>query len=69
MLEEARGMALREGNWKLIKPKWKNAKVELYDLSKDVGERNNVALKFPNRTGDMKSKLQSLIENKNGIRN
>lgn len=34
--------AVRWGKWKAIRPKW-NANLELYDLNKDISEKNNVA--------------------------
>lgn len=42
--------ALRKGNWKAVKYNVlanPNAQMELYDLSKDIKEENNVADKFP----------------------
>lgn len=39
--------AVRMGDWKAIQPR-KNAAWELYDLSKDLSERNNVAEQHPN---------------------
>jgi arylsulfatase A len=38
--------AVRMGNWKLVRLK-QNRPFELYDLSKDVGEKNNLADKYP----------------------
>jgi hypothetical protein len=38
--------SVRWGNWKAIRPKW-NAKLELYDLSKDISEKNDVAAQNP----------------------
>jgi len=39
-------VAVREGDWKAIRPK-KSRKWELYDLSKDISEKNNVAEQHP----------------------
>ena len=36
------------GDWKLIE-RFEDGKVHLYDLSKDIGERNGVAAKHPDR--------------------
>lgn len=36
------GSAIREGEYKLIK-RYRNGELELYDLSKDIGEKNNLA--------------------------
>lgn len=59
ILEEARGVALRHGNWKLIVEPPRNRRqaadgkrgpvLKLYDLSKDIGETTNVAAEHPGR--------------------
>ena len=38
--------AVRMGNWKGVRPKAGGA-LELYDLAKDIGEKTDVAAKFP----------------------
>lgn len=38
--------AVRMGHWKAVRPE-RSSPIELYDLSKDVGEKENVASKFP----------------------
>jgi len=38
--------AVRMGNWKAVRPK-PDAPLELYDLSKDIGEKDNVAAQHP----------------------
>jgi hypothetical protein len=38
--------AVRQGKWKAVRPKW-HAEIELYDLSKDIGEKNNLAATNP----------------------
>ena len=40
-------------NWKAIRPR-PNAAFEIYDLSKDVGEQNDVAKQRPEILGQMK---------------
>jgi arylsulfatase A-like enzyme len=71
MVEEARGLALRLGNWKYIpntrqrgnrkNPKSKKTKpVELYDLDTDPGERNNVAGKHPEKVETMRRLLEKM---------
>jgi arylsulfatase A-like enzyme len=40
--EQGGRRAIRMGKWKAVRPKW-YANLELYDLSKDLGERENVA--------------------------
>jgi hypothetical protein len=44
-VEAFRG-AIRKGNWKLVKIALLPGKTELFDLSKDPGEKNNVADQF-----------------------
>jgi len=58
VVEEARGLALRDGPWKLVqRPK---AAVELYDLSADVGEATNLAAEHPERVGEMSALLERI---------
>ena len=47
----AKGKAIRTGNWKLVfnKDGKKKAQWELYDLSKDPNELNDLATKFPDK--------------------
>jgi arylsulfatase A-like enzyme len=67
MIEEARGLALRRGHWKYIQGKGKNA-AELYDLSSDVGEQNNVVKANESIALEMQAMLKRLIDAKQGIR-
>jgi arylsulfatase A len=53
--------AVRKGNWKLVKYNVRNPEktsVELYDLSKDIGEENNVADKHQ----DLVYELQQIMD-------
>ena len=50
-------VAVRMGNWKAIQPA-KNKPFELYDLSKDLAETNNVADKFP----DVLAKMEAFAQ-------
>ena len=52
--------AIREGNFKLVKT-WKGNQLELFDLSKDVSEENNLAEKMPEKVTDMDEKLVSFL--------
>ncbi len=53
VLENARGqVAIRRGNWKYI-----DGNPQLYDLSKDPGETNNIVDKFPEVAQEMKELL------------
>ena len=49
------------GDWKLIE-RFEDGKVHLYDLSKDIGERNDVAAKHPDRVTAMRKKLHAWYE-------
>jgi arylsulfatase A-like enzyme len=54
--------ALRQGNWKLV---WKNllpSSVELYDLSKDPSEQNNLAKQYPERVAHLQQRLETLAK-------
>lgn len=60
LVEQGGGVqtALRKGNWKFIpRP---NGKPELYDLSKDLGEKNNVAGENPAVVKEMRTELQKI---------
>jgi arylsulfatase A-like enzyme len=53
-------IALREGKWKLIhNRKEANAKPELYDLSKDIGETNNMASENPEIVASLLEKMKT----------
>ena len=52
--------AIREGNFKLVKT-WKGNQLELFDLSKDVSEENNLAQKMPEKVKDLEEKLVSFL--------
>ena len=48
---------VRRGRWKLVRlPK---GKMELYDLDVDLGERDNLAERFPKRVAELKSLLDA----------
>jgi arylsulfatase A-like enzyme len=55
-VEAFRG-AIRKGNWKLVKIALLPGKTELFDLSKDAGEQNNVADQFPEIAADLEARL------------
>ena len=55
-VEAFRG-AIRKGNWKLVKIALLPGKTELFDLSKDPGEQNNVADQFPEIAADLEARL------------
>ncbi|NRB63172.1 MAG: sulfatase [Saprospiraceae bacterium] len=53
--------AIRHKKWKLIEF-YEESKVELYDLLKDIGEHNNVAIDYPKVTQALQKKLHSWRE-------
>lgn len=52
--------AITDGHWKLVMPHRKS-KVELYDLSRDVGEANNVAAEHPDRVAAMTAEITRIV--------
>jgi len=74
LVEHADSLALIEGDWKLIAPS-KGPKVnrntntelgndpepQLYDLSEDIGEKNNVAAQYPDRVRAMTVALDRIL--------
>ncbi|UDQ98026.1 arylsulfatase [Lentisphaerota bacterium WC36G] len=62
LLEEGYGIALRDGMWKLITKKRKNYTV-LYNLGDDIGEKNNLAEKYPEKVKELKRKLAEIKAN------
>ena len=66
-LEEAGWqVAIRSGAWKFI-PGQKKKGAQLYDLSKDVGEQNNVQAKHPEVAKRLATQLSALRKGK-GLR-
>jgi len=51
------GSALRQGKWKLHEY-FEDGRIELYDLQGDLGERNNVAAKYPEVTAELHKTLK-----------
>lgn len=70
MIEEARRLALRVGDWKFVqrRPRNKKGKPELYDLSEDIGEQRDLAAAQPERLAEMKAMLQALVASERGVR-
>ena len=64
VVEEARGLALRDGPWKLVqRPKagaGAGAGAELYNLADDVGEASDVAAEHPERAEAMSVQLDGI---------
>ena len=59
--EKGGRQAVRMGDWKAVKYNVlqnPDARIELYDLSKDIGEENNLAADFPDVVAEMESILE-----------
>jgi len=52
------GGAIRIGDWKLIE-RYEDGRVHLYDLGRDIGEREDLASQYPERVEKMRSKLHT----------
>ncbi|WP_235298714.1 sulfatase [Portibacter marinus] len=52
------GSVIRKGNWKLHEY-FEDGSLELYDLSKDVGERNNLIKAYPEKVEELHQLLKS----------
>ena len=62
---DTRAISYIEGNWKVIQ--WIDEDlVELFDLSKDIGEQTNLAAEMPERTATM---LATLLETEKNVGN
>ena len=68
MIEEARRLALRVGDWKFVQRRGKKGSAELYDLSEDVGEQRDLAVEQPERLAKMKAMLNALVTSERGVR-
>jgi len=50
-------IALRQGKWKLLDRKTPDASPELYDLSTDIGEKNNLSAEHPKILAHLRAHL------------
>ncbi|MEM9479323.1 MAG: sulfatase [Verrucomicrobiota bacterium] len=48
--------AVRMGNWKLVE-RYEDGRVHLFNLKNDIGERQDIAEKYPDRVASMRSRL------------
>lgn len=55
--EQGGKQAVRSGNWKAIRMPWMTGKTQLYDLSQDIGEANDIAGDHP----DVVRQLESMM--------
>ena len=58
------GAAILQGEWKLIEFYESNT-VELYNLSEDISESNNLSLEFPEKTAELLNRLHELQNSMN----
>jgi arylsulfatase A-like enzyme len=56
--DKSMGAAVRSGNWKLIY-EFEKDEFSLFDLSKDIGETNNLAKQMPQKLEELNSKLKN----------
>ncbi|HOP75845.1 MAG TPA: arylsulfatase [Thermogutta sp.] len=79
LVEQAGGLALRQGNWKYIPPRKgpainKNTNIELgvdpngflFNLENDPGEQNNLISSLPDKAKAMAERLQAIRDAKQG---
>lgn len=59
------GSAIRQGNWKLIEF-YEDNSVELYNLSKDIEEQENIAKQYPEKASQLRGELHNYIEARGG---
>lgn len=52
------GGIIRIGDYKLIE-RYEDGRVHLYNLKKDIGERNDLVLSMPEKVSEMRKKLHS----------
>ncbi len=78
VVEQGNGLAIIKGDWKYIAPsagpaliKAKNMKTgnspdpQLYNLKDDIGERNNLATKYPDKVKELSELLECIKANQN----
>ena len=53
------GSAVRDGDWKLIEWFEEGRGLELYNLKADIGEKNNLAAKYPAKVKEMHAMLNN----------
>jgi arylsulfatase A-like enzyme len=52
---------VRQGDWKLIEF-YETNKVELYDLKKDIGEKDDLAAKMPEKAAELRKRLHDWLQ-------
>lgn len=64
-------VVVRQGDWKLIRIFHDNPdqshRYELYNLKEDIGERNNLAAKYPDRVKQLDGLLEAFLQNTHAV--
>jgi arylsulfatase A-like enzyme len=60
------GGAIRKGDWKLIEF-WEYDDVELYDLSQDIGDQNDLSKHYPEKVKELQLALQNWRTNTGAV--
>ena len=55
------GAVIRSGDWKLIRH-YDPEKIELFNLANDLSEQNDLSEKMPQKTSELKAKLENWLE-------
>lgn len=64
LVSEAKGLAIRQGDWKFIQ----NKKGELYNLANDKGEQNNLITKHSDKAQALRNLLETKVVKSSGVR-
>jgi arylsulfatase A-like enzyme len=64
--EKSMAAAIREGDWKLIY-EFESENISLFNLKEDIGETNNLADKFPEKTKQLLEKLKQWQSDVNAV--
>lgn len=59
------GSAIRQNEWKLVEF-YEEDTVELYNLSEDAGEQNNLVDEYPDKAQDLKEQMHNYIDERGG---
>lgn len=66
LISEARGLAIRQGNWKFIAGI--KGEEELYNLKEDVSESRNLARQYPDKVKTLRTLLTQKVSKGPGVR-
>ena len=59
-LAQGQVIGLRSGLWKFV-PQQKKQPTQLYDLSKDVGEKNNLVESNPAKVAELQARFDAIV--------